>query len=100
MQLVSPQTVSLTINYFFFLSKCSIENWSSTTSNLTMFMCDINYYVIMTFQSICGGFVVLAVGLTTLIQATNGILDSSSVGLALSYVLMVSFLLPLGSICV
>ena len=44
----------------------------------------------LTFQSICGGFVVLVVGLTTLLQATVfGNLDSSLVGLALSYVLMV-----------
>ncbi|XP_072031468.1 ATP-binding cassette sub-family C member 9-like [Amphiura filiformis] len=42
-------------------------------------------------MSICGGIVVLVVGLTTLLQATVfGSLDSSSVGLALSYVLMVS----------
>ncbi|XP_072031466.1 ATP-binding cassette sub-family C member 9-like isoform X2 [Amphiura filiformis] len=42
-------------------------------------------------MSICGGFIVLFVGLTTILQATTfGSLDSSSVGLALSYVLMVS----------
>ncbi|XP_072031469.1 ATP-binding cassette sub-family C member 9-like [Amphiura filiformis] len=42
-------------------------------------------------MSICGGFIVLFVGLTTILQATIfGSLDSSSVGLALNYVLMVS----------
>ncbi|XP_072031474.1 ATP-binding cassette sub-family C member 9-like [Amphiura filiformis] len=42
-------------------------------------------------MSICGGFVVLVVGLTTILQATTfGSLDSSSVGLALSCVLMLS----------
>ncbi|XP_072030098.1 ATP-binding cassette sub-family C member 9-like [Amphiura filiformis] len=40
--------------------------------------------------SLCGAVVVLMVGVTTLVQSTNGVLAPSEVGLAISYVLMIA----------
>ncbi len=41
-------------------------------------------------QSLCGAVLVFLVGLTTLVQAINGVLTSSDIGLAISYILMVN----------